>query len=37
MLHDKTDFMDANMLRMVGPSGPLSLGTQYAGRYFDWP
>jgi hypothetical protein len=35
MLHEFTDFMEASMLKMVGTSGQLSLGKQYAGRYFE--
>jgi hypothetical protein len=35
MLHEFTNFMEAPMLKMVGTSGQLSLGKQYAGRYFE--
>jgi hypothetical protein len=35
MPHESADFMEAPMLKMVGASGQLSLGKQYAGRYFE--
>jgi hypothetical protein len=35
MLHESIKFMGEHMLKMVGTSGQLSLGKQYAGRYFD--
>lgn len=35
MPHDIHDFMGTPMLKMVGTSGQVSLGKQYAGRYFE--
>jgi hypothetical protein len=35
MPHESTRFMETPMLKMVGASGQLSLGKQYAGRYFE--
>jgi hypothetical protein len=35
MPHESQIFMVATMLKMVGNSGQLSLGKQYAGRYFE--
>lgn len=35
MQHDYCDFLETAMLKMVGSSGQVSLGKQYAGRYFE--
>jgi hypothetical protein len=35
MPHERTDFTGVPMLKMVGASGQISLGKQYAGHYFD--
>jgi hypothetical protein len=35
MQHDSTHFLKASMLKMVGTSGQLSLGKQFAGRSFE--
>lgn len=35
MRHESSKFLEMPMLKMVGTSGQLSLGKQYAGRYFE--
>jgi hypothetical protein len=35
MQHDSCDFLETAMLKMVGASGQVSLGKQFAGRYFE--
>jgi hypothetical protein len=35
MRHESSKFLERLMLKMVGTSGQLSLGKQYAGRYFE--
>jgi hypothetical protein len=35
MPHEIVHFMETPMLKMVGASGQLSLGKQFAGRYFE--